>query len=330
MSKKKYYDENGLQLRSKPKRKKHKVPIFLILILTIATVYFVVNHQNRIVDTQQNQEENKMNLVEKDNMKSDLNQEEVNNNVHQKYGYDDFKGIYTTFSGVPYQSESWGRYELTDSIYRYNDFWEEEFINEIISKKIDQDVLTIKYLYHGDPENDFKEEIKIEKFKLIYENNIKKLYSITNDYTLFAIDEPELNKFYKQIEIDYVRILMTILDGPLGLDSLAMMEDNSIIVSSSPANEPLGGWKDGPYYPEKVIHLTTPFLDEIRHNDLISNSTITFHPHGDGNITVYVLDKTGADRVSKEKIINKGTIYVNPSDPFHVVNLLGHFRFIYE
>src|SRR5699024_8188899 len=159
----------------------------------------------------------------------------------------------------------------------------------------------------------------------------KVLHSLTSGNTLYSISKDDLQKHYDQLEIDYARIVMTIIGDTVPLDEWTVSSPANMEISHSKADEPLGGWGDAPSYPKDVTHLTSNLLDDLSHlSDTIYNSTITYYPHGDGNITLYYLAQEGAERVGQEKIEELGTVYVDPYEPYFVADFIGRVKFIYE
>lgn len=221
------------------------------------------------------------------------------------YTYEDFKEIYVPFTGEPYNSpiESMGNLKVIgDNFYRSFNRWDYDITSTILDKAIEESVLT---LHLDSDENEMwglHSESGTEQFELSYIDDKKILYSITSDKSLYSMSSQDLQNNYNQLEIDYARIVMTIIGGNIPLDSWAVVSPVTMYVSHSSADEPLGGWGGAPSYPKDVTHLSSNLLDELSHlSNLLESGTVTYSTQGDGNITLYQLNKDGAEKVSQEK-----------------------------
>lgn len=334
MTKKKYYNEHGNQIRSRPRKRFYKkwwfwLMIIFLLIIIIVTINAYIGKKDvidepTVSETVKTEDEvNGMDDVEVENMEKDVEE--------RTYTYKDFQGTYALFDGDPYESGASVRYKLEENQYRVDDFWEFGLKVDILNKNIEGNVLTIEYDVEDYEYYGFDEKHIKEKFELRQEGDSKTLHSLTSGNTLYSISKDDLQNHYDQLEIDYARIVTMIMGGNIPLDGWAMSSPVTMHVSHSLANEPLDGWGGAPSYPKNVTHLTSDLLDDLSHlSDLIKNGTITYFAHGDGNITIYQLNKDGAEKVSQEVIEEVGTIYVDPSEPYLVADFIGRVEFVYE
>src|SRR5690625_7869234 len=100
MSKKKYYDEHGNQIRSRPEKPIYKkVSFWLIVILSItagAVGMYILTNDDEVTDETIKEDEE---LEETESVDTEEEKAE-----EESYTYDDFKGIYVTFEGETYNS----------------------------------------------------------------------------------------------------------------------------------------------------------------------------------------------------------------------------------
>lgn len=320
------YDEHGNQIRSRPLESFYQKWWFWLMLTTVIIAGFIVFGAKKDVEDSPDKTAD-AEEIEADNLVVD-NEEKSN---ASRYTYEDFKGTYAKFQSDPYQAGSHERHILEDNFYKIDDFWEFGLEAEIINKEIKGNILTLEYHVKEDLMNGLEEEIVTEKFELQHDGNMKSLYSLTNDQTIYSISKDDLQNHYSQLEIDYARIIMTIIGGNIPLDGWAMAEPATLHVSHSNANEPLGDWGGAPSYPVDVTHLSGNLLETLSYlSELLEGDSITYSTTGDGNITIYQLDKEGAEKVSQEKIIELESIYVDPSEPYFVADFIGRVEFIYD
>lgn len=335
MKKKIYYDENGKPIRSKPTKKFYKkrtfwVGLIFISILTFFIFNFYASNDNKTA---------KPDKTSTDNVKSKPNKTvdkavkvpKKSSEEKQSYTYEDFKGTYALFEGNPYKSGIESITSFKDGHYETKDFWEFNQTSKITSKSIEGNILKLDYHLKGDYHFGHVDEVKTEEFELNISNGVKSLRSLTDDYTIYSMSEEDLQNNYKQEEIDYARIVMTVIGGDIPNDSWAVSSPVTMRINHSEKNESLGGFGDAPFYPENVTHLTSNLLGDLSHlSGSIYNDTITYHAEGGGYMSLYYLNQEESTRVGQEKIEDLGTVFIEPSEPHFVADFIGRVEFIYE
>lgn len=207
-------------------------------------------------------------------------------------------------------------------------------ISIILSKTIEDDILTIDL---DSDENEMwgrHSESGTEEFKLRHQDNRKILYSPESDNSYYSMSSKNLQTEYKQLEIDYARIIMTILGQP-SLDQWAVWKNELGIPIIDVSYHSAGDSteiSEKVTYPEKVTHLS--FTDA----EMVTR-TITYSTRGDGYIKVYPMplpynqddqSTEGNLRIAEEAINNAYTIYVEPFEPYEVADFIGHVKFVYQ
>lgn len=341
MSKKKYYDEDGNRMRSNPNPVKpfyKKWWFALIIGILIFTASYLINKPKDVKSPKEKAEE-----MEEISESKDTHEKE---NRASTYTFDDFKGTYILFENQVFESGGSGRFIIDEDYYKYDDFWETSFKFEILEKSIEENILTLMVNVGNSEYMDFDGKDYNIEFELQNDGGIKYLntnpfpfWSEDNKQKLYSINSESLQQNYNQFEIDYTRIIMTMISSELALDTWALNENNPIYISHTEKGEPLGGWPDADSYPEDVTHIRGHLLylleqssDNIRVLDSEEEpeGIITYAPQGEGNINLYYLNQEGADRVSQEIIEYRGEIYINPFDPYFVADFIGRAEFIYE
>lgn len=341
MSKKKYYDEDGNRVRSNPNPSKpfyKKWWVALIICSLIFVASYLIN-KPKDEKTQNENEEETEEISESENIHEKENRAST-------YTFDDFKGTYIMFADQPFESGGKGRFIISEDYYEYTDFWETSFKFEILDQTIEENILTLIINVGIDEYMNLDgQDYRIE-FELEEDNDEKHLktkpfpfWPSDNEENIYSIDTENLQEHYDQLEIDYARIIMTLFSSELPLDAWAMNQDNPIYISHTKKGETLGGWPTADSYPENVTHIRGHLVYMIRNkSDLIQvdefddkeQGILSYAAHGDGNITIYYLNKEGAVRVSQEVIENRGVIFVDPSEPYFVADFIGRVNFIYE
>lgn len=334
MTKKRFYDEYGNEIRSRPPKRIYKKWLpWIIVVFCVTIVIYVLGSKDEIVDEPIKQEVEET-VVED----PEFGESEEKMVEEQIYTYEDFKGVYVPFEGEPYNSpvNSMGSniVVLGDDFYRDFNRWDFDMTSTILDKIIEGNVLTL----HLDSDESemwgFHSESGTEQFELRYDGDKKVLYSITNDYTFYSMSLQDLQTHYTQSEIDYARIIMTIHGEP-SLDQWAVWNAEWSVpvvnVRFNSAGDPTEV-SNGVSYPRNVTHL-----------DLTSQGTaagiITYTPHGDGYITRYPMplnyhqkdqSEEGYRQLALEALDDSSTIYIEPFDPYTVADFIGRVEFVYE
>lgn len=161
MSKKKYYDKDGNQIRSKPTKRFYRNGWFNLLILvTIGSLVFLLTDildqkDNEGIEPFVSESNNSSSIVEEPSdevvdTEDEIteNQEIVENNEEElAYTYDDFKGTYVKFDGEPYHSPISSVSNvivLGDDFYQSFNRWDFDMISFIIDKNIEDNRLTLE------------------------------------------------------------------------------------------------------------------------------------------------------------------------------------------
>lgn len=331
MAKKKYYDIHGNLIRSRPKNEFYHKWWFWLMIFTVLIIGIVILGGNEDIAEEPVASET-AEVPEKNNEKVD-EQIENTENVKEEatFTYENIQGTYAIFSGNPYESNINELYIFESDYFRYLNLWDMDLKSIITRDKIEGDILTLNFEGEENELWGVYDESGMEQFELRHEDSKQYLYSLTNDKSLYSISEQDLQEHYNQLEIDYARIVMTIIDGNIPRDAWAVSSPVTIYVSHSSADEPLGGWGGASSYPKDVTHLSSDFFDDLSHlSDQLKSGIITYSTQGDGNITLYQLNKDGAERVAQERIEEVGAMYVQPSEPHYVADFIGNVEFVYE
>lgn len=313
--------KSRLKKKPAPKKKRNIILIVLILIISIFSISAVLGKNNR-----EPIEKTEETLVKKVNEKSDKDSKAEVKEVtaESDVTYEDFKGVYIPFSGEPYNSPivSMGLIqEIDENTFQYTDRWESSRTSAITKKTIEGNTLTLGLT--TEQSDYFGSQSESEQFELRYENGMKYLRSISNNHAYYAISNVELEKYYDPLEIDYARIIMSVINGSISLDSWAVYSPVTVYVSRSYANKPLNGSVGAPSYPKNVTHLSSNILDTFSHESgFIRNGSITYSADGKGNITFY--------QPNNERIEEVGNIYVDPFKPYEVVDFISNVEFIYK
>lgn len=338
MTKKKFYDENGNEIRSRPSKPYYKKPWFWVIVvlgLIFGTIgIYTLVSEDEIADEPAEQElEKKVDETEHSEHEV-LVEESVE---EQTYTYDDFKGTYVLFEGEPYNSPI---VEMSDIIVLGDDFyqsfnrWDFDMTSTIRDKTVEENVLTLNLDNDENEQWGFHSESGKEQFELRHDGDKKVLYSITQDQSLYSMSNQDLQNYYSQSEIDYARIIMTI-NGEPSLDQWAVWNAEwgvpVVKVRYNSAGDPTEVSNEVSY-PEDVTHL-----------DLTSQGMaagiITYSPHGDGNITRYPMplhyhqedqSEEGYQQLAQDALDNADTISIEPFEPYTVADFIGRVRFVYE
>lgn len=333
MVKKKYYDENGKQIRSrlsKPFYKKWSLLmiVFFSVLLSAIGIYTISDEgESRDATIEKKEPKKEIATNKKDSQHRDL---EIEEKV-PTYTYEDFKGTYIQFEGIPYKSSIVAMSPIIvigdASYYKFNR-WDFEMTSTITDIAISESMLTLDLDSPADQVQGIPSKSESKKFELRYDGNKKILYSITDDITLYSISKEDLQAHYTQSEIDYARIIMT-LRGVPSLDSWALAsldyaDDKPLIgVSYTPKGEFIPNITDygDVKYPENV---TTLYLKNNAGRDEIS---YTYSSIGDGYIRVYPVPLNHALKTGKEVLNAVEEYYIQPFEPYEVADFIGHIEF---
>lgn len=263
----------------------------------------------------------------KDSESKSSEQEETD----KKISYDDFKGTYVTFKDEPYNSPI-----ITDIlVFEDNDFhvfdrWELDTKYTIIDKNIEGNTLTLNIDSGKYETPDHYNEDGTEQFQLDYQDDDKVIYRLNskNDNAYYSMADKDLQEHYKQSEIDYARIIMT-LRGVPSLDSWAVFSseydgDKPIVgVSNYKKGDPIPYIDDEKDvgYPEDV---TTLYLKNKTRQDEIS---YTYSSIEDGYIRVYPVPLNHAIRTGEEVIDDAEEKQIKPFEPYEVADFIGNVEF---
>lgn len=341
MAKKKISSESGKEIRFRSKSVKpfYKKWWFWTLLIVVLLVILVGNYilqSDTKIRNESYKPEREMDVTETEEKASAL-KEPVEEVREESYTYEDFKGTYVLFEGAPYNSPISGMSDLivlTEDSYQTFNRWDYDMTSPILSKNIKDDILTINL---DSAENEIwgrHSESGTEEFKLDYQNDRKILYSTKSDNSYYSLSSEDLQSEYKQLEIDYARIIMTILGQP-SLDLWAVWKNElgtPIINVSYHAAGDSTEVSEEVTYPEKVTQLSLIDAEMV-------TRTITYSTQGDGYIKVYPIplpynqDDQSAEeniRIAKQAINDTYTIYVEPFEPYDVADFIGHVEFDYR
>lgn len=299
--------------------------VLVVVLLGVVGVYAISQKstttetasENTQVVTEETKEETKKEAAEE----KETVQEETKEKA-STYTYEDFKGTYVQFAGEPYNSPI----QLMDYIavigdedYRIFDHWEVDETSTITSKSLSGNTLTLHTRSAANEMLGTPAENRTEQFKLSDDGHQKVLYSVTNNQTLYAMSKEDLQKHYKQSEIDYARIMMT-LGGVPSPDMWASIdperyekntEKPAVYIAYSKKDEYSPG--RGVVYPEDVTHLYLASYDSG------FQMSYTYAPLDAGYMRVYSED------ASKSKVH-----YIKPFEPYEVAIFIGNVAFLNE
>lgn len=344
MARKKYYDEYGNEIRSRPSKPFYKKGWFWIIvglgIIFGAIGTYILGNENEIVDEpiEQGGEDNveeveEMVVVDPEVARSEEAEEEIIE--EPRYTYEDFKGTYVTFEGDPYNSSVISDIEvLGDDFYQSFNRWDIDMTSPILDKTIEGNVLTLDLDSEESKAWGLHSETGIEQYELSYEDNKKILYSITDDHTLYSMSTQDLQTHYSQLEIDYARIIMTI-NGEPSLDQWAMWNGEwgvpVVKVSYNSVGDPTEV-SNQVSYPEDVTHLDLT-------SQTMAAGIITYSAHGDGYITRYPMplhyhqedqSEEGYRQLAQKALDDASAIYIEPFEPYAVADFIERVEFVYE
>lgn len=339
MTKKKYYDEHGNEVRSKPPKPFYKKWLVWVMLsfcaIFGAIVMFTLGSKGETVDDSIEKEEIKHEETVMEDPK--LAESELEIVEEQAYTYEDFKGIYVIFSGESYNSSIKGMSDIIvigDDYYQSFNRWDFDMTSTIKNKTIEGNILTLDLDSDENEMWGLHSDSGIEQFELRHDGDKKILYSITNDYPFYSMSNEDLQTHYNQSEIDYARIIMTINDEP-SLDQWAVWENEwgvpVVNVRHNSAGDPTEASNDVPY-PENVTHL-----------DLTSQGMaagiITYSSHSNGHIIRYPMplhyhqddqSEEGYRQLAQEALDVADKIEIEAFEPYAVADFIGRVEFVYE
>lgn len=341
MSKKRYYDENCNQIRSRPEKSLYKKVSFWLIVVFSVTVgavgMDVLTNNDEVID-EIVKEDVKKEVNEKVEEVAQIADPQVEEEQMQEdiYTYDDFKGTYVTFEGEPYKSPIGMSeiVEIKEDTYRSFDRWELDMTSPIVSKTIDENMLKLDLDSDENEMWGLHSESGTEQFELHQEGDVKALYSITNDRMLYSMTSQDLQNHYTQKEIDYARIFMTVFGEP-SLDQWAVWEDEwdkvVINIRHNSAGDPT----------EVSEHVTYP--EDVTHLDLTNQGMawgiVTYSSQSNGKIMRYPMplhyhqedqSEEGYRQVVQGAIDGAYEIDIEPFDPYTVADFIGNIDFVYK
>src|SRR5699024_9845086 len=176
MAKKRFYDEHGIEIRSRPSEPFYKKwgfwifgVLLLLLIFGFIGIYALVSESENADKRIEQRVEEERNQGEEVGTEDDhVNLEEIGE--EQTYTYEDFKGIYVSFIGEPYNSPI----GMSDIIVLEDDFfqsfnrWDFDMTSTILEKTVEGNILTLDLDSDEDKQSEFHSESGIEKIELSY------------------------------------------------------------------------------------------------------------------------------------------------------------------
>lgn len=343
MSKKKYYDEHNNEIRSRPPRPFYKKWWFgVIIVFCVIIGIYILGSKNKVEIDPNNLGAGKKNNKEEVKIKkTEIIETEEEIVEEKKYSYENFKGIYVTFEGEPYNSSiKKGMSDLIvleDDYYRTFNRWDYDMSSTILEKKIEGNILTLELDSAEDEIWGLHSESGTEQFKLHHDGDKKVLYSVKKDSSFYPMSKQELETYYSQSEIDYARIIMTMrgvpsldfwevfsseYDGDKPIIGVSQMNKGDIIRHTN--DDGASTYDDNVGYPEDVTEL---YLRNKTRQDEIS---YTYSSIGEGYIKIYPVPLNHAIRTGEEVINQAEKKYIEPFEPFEVADFIGRVEFYYE
>lgn len=271
-------------------------------------------------------------------VEEDAEEEEEEEDAEESlYTYEDFKGVYVGFEGEPYRtpinSMSSGIIVLEDNYYQTFNRWDFDMTSTIIGKKIEDNVLTLRLDSDEQEQWGLHSESGTEQFELHHDGDKKFLYLVKQDIPFYSMSEQDLQDNYRQSEIDYARIIMTLRGAPT-LDAWAVFESeygydgDKPIIGITNRNKgdtiPYTDDDNDVGYPEDVTVLY--MKNKIKQDEI----SYTYSSIGEGYIKVYPVPLNHAIRTGKEVIDEAEEKYIEPFEPYEVADFIGRVNFEYQ
>ncbi|MGM0940373.1 MAG: hypothetical protein ACQEWU_05295 [Bacillota bacterium] len=329
MAKKKYYDEHGNQIRSRPPKRVYQKWWIWLMAVVVVTVGITVLGGKENTEEPVTKEISGVEKKEEEETKV-AEPEEEGTSEESTYTYEDFKGIYVTFEGEPYESPVGVLLALNDDQIITRHPWgaSSSLDKKIMQQSIEGDVLILDW------NNPYREgENGVTQYEIYYQDNKKIIRDINTQDTFYPMSNQDLQHHYNQSEIDYARIILTI-NGEISLNQWIVSAESGapvVNVRYNSAGDPTEVSNEVSY-PEDVTHL-----------DLTSQGMafgiITYSSHGDGHITRYPMplhyhqedqSEEGYRQLAQEALDDADTIYVEPFEPYLVADFIGRVEFVYE
>lgn len=302
---------------------------FLVVLIVCGGLLMACGNSNDETKSQENTvnaDKNNDSNVENRNHDDQNN----NNQGSDDLNYVDFKGTYVSFEDEPYHSPITSDIlVLSDDDYRTFNRWDYDMTSTILEKNIDGNILTIEL---DSDENEVwgpHSETGTEQFELDYRGDVKVLYdqNSKNDITYYPMSSKDLQEHYKQSEIDYARIIMTLRGIPSldfwGAFSSEYEGDKPVIGVTNNNKDDFIPYTDddGVKYPEDVTNL---YLKNKTRQDEIS---YTYSSIENGCIKVYPVPLNHAIRTGEEVIDNAERKRIKPFEPYEVADFIGNVEF---
>lgn len=320
MTRKRFYDEHGNEIRSRPRKPIYK-KWWLWMIVALGVTFGIIEFYTfGSIDEPKDLEVRGETDKEETRVKDPEIERSENEIVEdQTYTYEDFKGTYVVFEGEPYNSPIISNIiVLGDDDYRTFNRWDYDMTSIIQDKHIDENTLEI------DVDSDENEawgphsESGTEQFELRFDGDQKVLYhQDTEDFIYYPMSDKDLQENYKQSEIDYARIIMT-LRGVPSLDFWGAFS------SEYDGDKPVIGItynNKGDFIPHTIDEGDVEYPEDVT-NLYLKNKTrrdeisYTYSSVEDGYIRVYPIPLNHALKTGEEVIDDAKEQYIKPFEPY--------------
>jgi len=200
MAKKKFYDQHGNEIRSRPSKPFYKkwwftVAVVLVVILGTVVMYNLSNDEEIVDEPIEREKGEEVKKVEETVMEDPEFAESEEEIVEkQTYKYEDFKGTYVIFEGEPYNSpiES-DIMVLGNDFYQTFNRWNFDMNSTILDKTIDGNVLTLNLDSDENQMWGLHSESGTEQFELRYDGDKNSLFNFGRILILFYVQTGSTN-----------------------------------------------------------------------------------------------------------------------------------------
>lgn len=350
MRRKRFYDADGNEIRSKPPKAFYQTwwfGLIIIVVVIIGTIKALGSSSGEDAKVENSIEtegkEVADDVLSDENNAPEIEEEPDSSEVIEEvseepvYLYEDFKGTYVLFEGPPYESSIEHIAVIEEDKFSESTMLSMQgrglITRNILEKTTDGSVWTLD-LEQVIVEPTEKPMGNIKMF-LEYQNGYKFIRFMGEKNILsepfYSMSNEALYANYHSNEIDYARIIMmTNIPRP-------EPDDPTISVKQLPAGNPIFNIEGSPTYPENVTMLSTTGNSFSNHDTY----TTVYSVQGDGYITLYpqptkfevdIEAQSYEDyyELAQEILRNAETVYVDPFEPYLVANFISSVKFYYE
>lgn len=342
MERKRFYDENGKEIRSRPTKQFYQKWWFWLMASILTIVVVIAFSGGKFITEKPVKSEPMKTGEEKEKVKEKNKEIEATETLKEAveeptYTYEDFMGTYVTFEGDPYDSPINYLVSLEDDFIIDGPMNSGSLLRNIVDKTITGNVLTLDWHENVDNNNGItsSDPSGTLQLELDDQGDQKRIRFITNDDWMddlfYSMSDQTLLDQYDIHEIDYARIIM--MTGIPRIDPIEPI----VYVRKLSAGDPIFKVDGSASYPENVTSLSAANTSFSNH-DIFS---IAYSAHGDGHITIYPQSsnfeidleaQSDEDyrQLAQKVLDNAENVYVDPSTPYLVADFIGRVEFNYD